>query len=206
MGINFIGDPTADTGLTFPEGNYFLTCVGVQDADKDGNQLRSKKGYDMFVLELVVTTGPQEGKRIWHYLPFIPAIPGTNNGHGMTLRTLKAFGVPFDGSKLIEPSDFTDKVVHAHVVVEQNDPKYDPKNVIKKFLTVDDPSKVPPPHQAEPQGDGTDFSPEALEEQERQAAAAKPPAQAAPAKPTPAAAGAGKPAVPTQRAKAPWRR
>ena len=183
--VRFRGDANADRSSTYPEGDYFLKCVDVQDTDKGGQPLKSKKkGYDQFILEMAVEGGQYNGRRLWHYLTFIPAVDGENNGHGMVLRCLHAFGIPYDGEIDVEPHMFKDQTIRAKVVVEQNDPKYDPKNVIKKFYVTDDAARKPghtdqepPPEDEPPYEPGSEGTP---------------PEQREPAKPAP-------------KAKAPWR-
>jgi len=190
--MKFTADPTQDKASTFPDGDYFLTCTDVQSMDKYGKPLRSKKnGYDQYILEMTVSDGPYKNRKLWHYLTFIPAVPGVNNGHGMALRCLHAFGLPYEGEIVVEPDMFIDVTVRAKVAVEQNDAQYDPKNVIKKFYVVDDDSnRLPPPPPAET---GTPkWVDEGTADGSRRAQAEK-------TAPTP---------MPAQavRAKAPWRR
>lgn len=185
--VQFQGDASADRGSTFPGDDYFLTCVDVQDKDKDGKALKSKKkGYDQFILEMAVAEGqPYANRRLWHYLTFIPAVKGENNGHGMALRCLHAFGIPFEGNIDVTPEMFKGVTVRAKVVIEQNDPQYDPKNVIKKFYITDDQPQQPAAKPAYEPGADEPAPSEQLTRQTEQ----KPP-----------------PAAPAQKARAPWRR
>lgn len=189
----FRADPTQDKGMTFPDGEYFLNCTDVQDTNKDGEELFSKKsGHKQYILEMTVSEGPYKGRKLWHYLTFIPPVAGENNGHGMVLKCLKSFGLPFDGDldfdTDLHPSKFKGQTVRAKVAIEQNDIAYEPKNVIKRFLVVGDPSRVPPAPEA-----AGDFDAEALE---KEAQARKAPA------PAPAKAAAAAPV----KSKAPWRK
>lgn len=137
--MKFNADNTQNKATPFPAGEYLLKCVDIQTLDKNGEELRSKKsGNPMWVLEFDVASGPCEGRKLWHYLNWIPAVAGVNNGHGMALRCLHAFGLPHEGEIDIEPEMLIDKTVSADVAIEQNDPKYDPKNTIKKFHVHDD--------------------------------------------------------------------
>ena len=193
--VRFQGDATADRGSTYPGGDYFLKCVDIQAKDKHGNDLKSKKGHDQFILEMMVADNqPYAGRRLWHYLTFIPAVKGENNGHGMALRCLHAFGIPFEGEIEVDPSQFMGVTIRAKVVIEQNDPKYDPKNVIKKFYISED--------QPEQTADKPPYEPGV--EQGQHSTQTPPPPESEETEPEPAAS---KPAArPAARAKAPWRR
>ncbi len=126
--MKFHGDSSSDTGSYFPEGEYFLQCTGVQDKDKDGNDLKSQKGNDMWVLEFTVAEGEFKDRKLWHYLVWLPAgVPG----HGMALKCLKAFGIDPNGDIEVVPGHLDGLTVKAVVKVEQSDPKYDPKNVFR---------------------------------------------------------------------------
>ena len=192
--VQYHGDATADRGSTYPGGDYFLTCVDVQDKDKEGKPLKSKRaGHDQFILEMAVADGPYKGRRLWHYLTFIPAVKGENNGHGMALRCLHAFGIPFEGDIDVVPSMFKDVTVRAKVIVEQNDPQYDPKNAIKKFYISDDQTRKTaekPPYEPGAEEGQSSNEPEPSETSTREP---EPPAS----RPAPA---------PARKARAPWRR
>ncbi len=189
--VQYYGDATADRGSTYPGGDYFLECVDVQDKDKEGNPLKSKKaGHDQFILEMAVADGPYKGRRLWHYLTFIPAVKGENNGHGMALRCLHAFGIPFEGNIDVVPKMFMGVTVRAKVIVEQNDPQYDPKNAIKKFYISDDQAERPaekPAYEPGAEPGQSSREPEPSEKSTRQAE----PAASSPA---------------PRKARAPWRR
>jgi hypothetical protein len=132
--IDFTADAASDTGLNFAGKGLYLKCDDVQSLAKDGSPLRTKKGDPMFVLEMVNLEGPDAGKRLWHYLCFIPA---GKPGHGLALKCLKAFGLPCEGAIRVKPTDFVDRTIKVDVEIEQSNPQFDPKSVIKKFHTVE---------------------------------------------------------------------
>lgn len=202
MSPRFNPDPTADKGSTFPAAEYFLTCTDVSSLDKDGNPLRTAKGDEKYILEMTVADGQYKGRKLWHTLPFIPAIKGENNGHGMTLKCLKAFGIDIESGEVdIEPELFMGKTIRAKVKIEPaktvNGKTYDARNQIDRFLVVEDQSRVPPPAQSD-----TSFDTGAMEAERGQRQPAPAPVrQPAPAPAAQQTVGAG-----AARAKAPWRR
>lgn len=184
--MRFQGD-ASKAGSTFPEGDYYLKCTAVRTNDKDGNDLKSKKGMDMWVLELTVNEGPYEGRKLWDYLVWFPA---EEAGHGMTLRKIHAFGFDPQGDNDYQPEHFKDVVVKAKVVIEAQD-GYEPSNKVKKWYVPPDaaPTGVDGGSAVETEGGDASFEPPA-EEKEPVAAGAGPKTGARPAaaKPAPAAA------------------
>lgn len=132
--MRYRGDQSSDPGGTFPKDDYFLTCTGVQDKDKHGQDLVSSKGNDMWVLEMTVAEGPFQNRKLWHYLVWLaPGAPG----HGMTLKALKAFGIDPEGEADYHPNHLLNITVKANVDIQQSD-GYEPKNVIKKWYTPEE--------------------------------------------------------------------
>jgi hypothetical protein len=181
--MRFTGNAKSDPNAVYPADDYFLTCTHVQDKDKEGNPLKSKKGNDMWVLELTVAEGPHKDRKQWHYLVWLPA---GAPGHGMTLKALKAFGIDPEGDNDILPEHLLNVTVKARVGIQEQD-GYEPKNVVDKWYTPSELAKPAAIAAAEaaagtaqaPEDDATSFDPKKLEGQ--------PPAQ--PAAPAAAAPG-----------------
>lgn len=156
--MRFLGDKSkAKDMTTFPAGEYYLTCVDATKYNKNDEELKTKDGDPMYLLEMAVSEGPYKNRRIWHYFCFFPP---SHDAHGMTLRALHAFGFPNEGEIDIEPEMFVGLSVKARIEIEQNDLRYDPKNVIKKWLIVGDqaqpPTAQPAPNGGEKQPDWVD--------------------------------------------------
>lgn len=183
-------DPSADKSSPIPAGDYFLQVTDVTSTDKEGNTLKSKKnGYEMFILEMTVVGGKFAGRVFPHWLVFIPPVKGVNNGHGMTLRALKALGYDIESGPVdVQPDELGRRAptVHAKVTVDPGGPNpnkpgknYDPSNKIDRFYVQEDES---------PRG-------------ESEAEAEPAPQPSAKPNPEPVAAAAGG----AKKAKAPWR-
>lgn len=174
--MRFKGDQKSDPNSTYPADDYFLTCTHVQDRDKEGNPLKSKKGNDMWVLELTVAEGPHKDRKQWHYLVWLPA---GAPGHGMTLKALKAFGIDPEGDNDILPEHLLNVMVKARVGIQES-AGFDPKNVVEKWFTPTDlakpaasaASREAEAGSAQEPDEATSFDPAKLEK-ESQAAAAK---------------------------------
>lgn len=105
---------------------------------------------NMLTMKLVVEDGEYSGKSIKFNLVFLTK---DHASHSMTIKALKAFGLEYDGVLNVEPSDFQDKLVRAHVRVKAE--KFIPKGeteirVVNKseigwFLTEDDQFTPPTP-------------------------------------------------------------
>lgn len=143
MIVEFEGDKTKEGSFeVIPAGDYYLICDDVQDSDKNGQTLVSKNGNPMCVLEMVVKEGEHEGRRILHYLTFLPK---DAKGHGMTLHALHAFGLPYDGAVEIDTDSFKGRTVKAKIGIQEATSEYRAKNVIKDFYVLEHESdKVPP--------------------------------------------------------------
>ena len=115
----------------FPEGDYLLECVKVEDK-------RTRTGRDMVVLELKVSEGPSAGRKLWHNLTLIPA---GEKGHGFTVAALHAFGLPYDGELDFSTEDFIGRNARAHVAIEERewDDKVIKSNKVQLFLIGDGP-------------------------------------------------------------------
>ena len=168
--MRYRGEASSDPSACFPKEDYFLTCTNVQDKDKEGNPLKSKKGNDMWILELTVAEGPHKDRKLWHYLVWLLA---GAPGHGMTLKCLKAFGIDPEGDNDILPEHLLNLTVKATVGIDDKDSQYEPKNVIVKWHN---------PGELKKPGD-TSFNTEELEKAGQggqTALASVPPAQAQP--------------------------
>ena len=201
--MRFTGDAASDPGTTFPEGDYFLKCTAVRSKDKEGNDMKSKAGNFMWALEMTVTEGDYAGRKIFHYLVWLPA---GSPGHGMTLRLIHSFGFDPNGDNDYEPEHFLDRTVKVAVKIEPAKDGYEPKNAIKKWYVpegeaaaagVDGGSAAEPAEGAEVD---TSFVPD--ESEGGGTAVATKPVAAAPraaSKPAPAKAAAPKPATPAKK-------
>lgn len=143
MGFPFKANKEADKPVTFepvPDGDYLLRVKKVPTHSLTGTN------RDMLTLQLVIDEGEYEGKSVRYNLIFVPEFENNEpqKGHGMTVRALKAFGMPYDGDLDIEPNDYLDKVVRAHVKRVKDDYyTKDPtkpvfKNEIGWFIVDDD--------------------------------------------------------------------
>ncbi len=176
--MRYTGNAKSDPSSTYPPGEYFLTCTHVQDKDKEGNPLKSKKGNDMWILELTVAEGEHKDRKQWHYLVFLP--PGAP-GHGMTLKSLKAFGIDPEGDNDILPEHLLNVTVKVNVKIEESE-GYDPKNAVAKWFSPGELSKPAPiggeahPGASAEDPNGTAQDPDSFDpkELEKQAAASKP--------------------------------
>lgn len=191
--MRFKGNAASDPNSVYPADDYFLTCTHVQDKDKEGNPLKSKKGNDMWVLELTVAEGPHQNRKQWHYLVWLPA---GAPGHGMTLKALKAFGIDPEGDNDIEPNQLLNVTVKAKVDIQES-AGYEPKNVVGKWYVPDGEGTKPgTTTTADDAGDAQDpgnaagdsFDPEELEQKKTATAVATKPAAAKPAVTKPATA------------------
>lgn len=138
--MRYKGNAESDPGGTFPKDDYFLKCTHVQDKDKEGNDLISSKGNNMWVLEFTVAEGPFANRKMWHYLVWLPE---GKPGHGMALRSIHAFGLDPEGENDYNPGHFLNVTVKATVDIDSQ-PGYSPKNVIKKWFVPDEVSKPDP--------------------------------------------------------------
>jgi hypothetical protein len=129
-----------NSNIPFPAGDYFLTCIDVQDTDKNDEILRSRNGDQMVCLELIVSEGEYEGRHLWHYITFMSP---ESKGYGIALHALHAFGLPYeDGLVEFDTQDFKDRTVKVKVGIQPsgtvNGKSYSDKNVIKDFYIMDD--------------------------------------------------------------------
>lgn len=183
--MKFTGNAKSDPNTTYPADDYFLTCTHVQHLDKDGNALKSKKGNDMWVLELTVAEGPHKDRKQWHYLVWLPA---GAPGHGMVLKALKAFGLNPEGENEILPDHLLNVTVKARVKIDEGDGTFDPKNVVAKWFTPDELAKPGAADaeagSAQEPDEATSFDPKKLEQPAAKQAVPQgpPPQQAAPTK------------------------
>jgi hypothetical protein len=162
--MRFTGNAKSDPSSIYPEGDYFLTCTHIQDKDKDGNPLRSKKGNDMWILELTVAEGPHKDRKQWHYLVWLPAGAA---GHGMTLKALKAFGLDPEGDNEILPEHLLNITVKAKVKIDDSG-EFDPKNQVAKWYTPGELAKPAAVQGEDPNGSAQEpesFDPKELEKQ-----------------------------------------
>lgn len=192
--MRYQGSAASDPGSTFPEGDYYLECTAVQDKDKEGNDKKSKNGNDMWVLELTVKEGEFAGRKVWHYLVWLPA---GAPGHGMTLRAIHAFGHDPEGDNDYTPDHFLNVTVKAFVKIDPAKDGYQASNKIGKWYVPEGeaaPTGADGGSAAEPEGGDTSFEPPA-EEKELAAAGAGPKTGARPAAAKPAPAAAAKPAA-----------
>lgn len=214
--MRFKGNAASDPNACFPaEEGMFLRCTGVQHLNKDNEDLFSKSGNPMWILEMTVEEGPSKGRKLWHYLVWIPE---GKPAHGMVLKALKAFGIDPEGDIEVLPEHLEGTLVKADVKIDNKDPQYEPKNVIGKWYTPDGSEPTPEaaaeeaapedaPAETAEEAAGTaqepdSFDPAELERQNAAAAAALalknkktlPPTKAAPKPlPKPAPAPAKKP-------------
>lgn len=128
--MRYTGNAASDPNSTFPIGEYFLTCTHVQDKDEEGNDLVSKSGNNMWILEFTVSEGPHKDRKMWHYLVWLKA---GKPGHGMTLKSLKAFGIDPEGDNDILPQHLLNVTVKCDVKIDEGDGQFDPKNVVRKW-------------------------------------------------------------------------
>lgn len=149
MGFHFKANKEADKPVKFepvPDGDYLLRVKKVPAHSLTGTN------RDMLTIQLVVDEGEYEGKSVRYNLIFVPEFENNEpqKGHGMTVRALKAFGMAYDGDLDIEPNEYLDKVVRAHVKRVKDDYyTKDPANPVFKneigwFIVEDDGSQVEP--------------------------------------------------------------
>lgn len=151
MGFQFKANASADKPIDYspvPEDDYLFRVKEVPAHSI------TKTNRDMLTFQLVVDEGEYSGKKVRHNLVFIPEFENNEpqKGHGMTIRALKAFGMSYDGDLEIEPSDYLDKVVRAHVKIvkepyidkKTSEKKIASKNEIAWFVVDDDGSQVAP--------------------------------------------------------------
>lgn len=132
--IAFTGDKEAakqDTNFPVaPAGTYYLKVRNAQE------KISKTSGRPMIAVEYVIAEGEYADRvHVFNYLTFIEA---GAKGHGMTLHALKAHGLPWEGDIEISAGDFSGITVQAELEIENYQGK--DKNVVKKFLLVEEPA------------------------------------------------------------------
>ena len=112
-----------------PEGEYNLKITEVAPS-------LSKKGYPMVKVVFTVLDASGHGKRIFHYVTFMPPKDSegvTNKGAGMSVHFLKVIGQPYEGKIKVDPFSWINSEVFAKVIVDEYEGKKN--NKIKYFIT-----------------------------------------------------------------------
>lgn len=119
-----------------PLGEYILTCTGVEDKT-------TRTGRNMVVLELTVSEGQYERRKVWHNVTFIAE---GEKGHGMMVHALHAFGLQYDGDLDFDTEEFRGCSCKATLDVEESeyDGRLIRKNVVRDFHTENHGSAAPP--------------------------------------------------------------
>lgn len=119
MGFPFDADASQakdDGPKHIPAGDYEFKVI-----DLPAHSITSTN-RNMLTMKMVIQDGEYSGRKIRWNLVFLTK---DHEHHGMTVKALKAFGLEYDGALNIEPSDFQDKLVRAHVTVKNE--KFIPK-------------------------------------------------------------------------------
>lgn len=112
MGFPFDADASQDTDSgpkNIPEGDYIFRVHQIP------THSITSTNRNMLTMKMIIDDGEYSGRGIRFNLVFIPK---TEKAHSMTVKALKAFGLQYDGALDIEPSDFVDKPIKAHVRVK----------------------------------------------------------------------------------------
>lgn len=151
MGIHFKANKEKDKDMSFepvPEADYLLEVKKVPDHSI------TKTNRDMLRFELTINDEEYLNRKIWYNLVFIPEFENNEamKGHGMTVRALKAFGLPYDGDLDIDPSEFLGKIVRAHIKIVKDtyQGKETVKNEIAWFIVDDSESQEQPTQKPSP--------------------------------------------------------
>lgn len=108
--FSFSADATEQAGnyQPLPDDEYVLKC------DECEHVMTSTKKH-MLKLTLLVDEGPFIGRKVWTNIVFNPK---GENGHGLTVQALKAFGFEYDGDMEIDPDEWVGKTCRAKLVKE----------------------------------------------------------------------------------------
>lgn len=125
MGFQYSADGSQakDAGpRVLPEGDYEFR---INEVPKHSITTTNR---NMLTFKFTVDNGEFQGKTVRFNLVFIPK---GESSHSMTVKALKAFGMEYDGILHIEPEDFLDRVVRAHVKLKPETfiPKGESKSV-----------------------------------------------------------------------------
>ncbi len=146
MGIAYKADAEAakaDSAYPVaPAGVYFLKVRNAQE------KVSKTSGRPMIAIEYVIAEGEYENKvHVFYYLVFIEA---GSKGCGMTIHSLKAHGLPYEGDVEISAADFMENGgILVKVDLDTEVYQGREKNVIKKFYLPDDGQEAPAPVEAE---------------------------------------------------------
>jgi len=91
-----------------PEGTYTFK-LGERD------EIVSQKGYHQVKIELIVAEGDYKGKKVTHYITFLPK---DNAGAGIAMRWLHAIGEEYEGKFTVDPTQWSGTVT-CDVKIEQ---------------------------------------------------------------------------------------
>lgn len=133
-------EPTAGGGVTLlPAGTYDLVITETKDKDKDGNDLKSKKGDPMVHVTCEVLNNAEfNGAKVFHNVTFLPK---DKPGAGMSSHFLKCINQPYQGDIDIDPKAWIGEDFKAKIQPREYDKKDGTKaktNDIKEVLASDD--------------------------------------------------------------------
>lgn len=151
--FDFDADATQEAGnyQPAPDGEYVLQVKEVE------YQKTSTKKH-MLKLVLEIAEGPYTGRKVWTNVVFNPK---GQDGHGLTVQALKAFGFEHDGQMSIVPSEWQDRTCRAKLETDSYDKVLDGGATVKRFKNIiptagfvtdsDAPKKPAAPRKASPQ-------------------------------------------------------
>lgn len=112
--MSFTWDSTGiDPDDLLPEGKWMPFKI------VEAEELTSKKGNAMVKVTAEVFNHDQyNGKRLWHYVTFIPK---GNPGDGINVQFRKCIGVPFGGNDEVDAADWIGKRFMGKIAHEDNE-------------------------------------------------------------------------------------
>jgi len=92
-----------------PAGLYSLRITETEEG-------KSKNGHNLVKVGLVVNEGEHEGKKITHYITFLPP---DNAGAGISKHWLHCIGEKYDGEVDVTPENWKGTIVNCYVKIEE---------------------------------------------------------------------------------------
>lgn len=126
--FDFNADANAEAGdySPCPDGVYVLR---VEKAKGETTSTRKP----MIKLVLVVDEGPYMGRKVWTNVVFNPK---GENGHGLTVQALHAFGFEYDGDMKIVVKDWEGRTCRAKLASEQYKKELKSGQVVDRWKNV----------------------------------------------------------------------
>lgn len=123
-----------------PEGEYLLSISNVTPGT-------TKTGRKKLDLELTIDEGEFLGRKLWNTLVFIPK---GENGHGLMVQTLKAFGLMSgeDNKVSLSYEDFKNRTARARVIIDVYEGKKSNKVKTGGWITNEEPAPANTPAKA----------------------------------------------------------